>query len=244
MRRAAFCAASVTRAALGETALSRSVLRRHYYARPVPAVPITAVQQSLWGKKVALGSPLNQHEVKVRTAAHADGFLVMRNGCGKSLTTDFLRYCMARRRPYMAIARDASIFVDLRPVLGPARIAADRDVDRVLVAFQGVLSDPAWGPGTLQIVLDDTLKEQLGKISPGPREGSNDGRPADRRLADTFTLLTTDRAVALRVAAALYAAFVRATGAPTQEALDAAKHERYLAKAAAKRRLLVRRLTK
>lgn len=225
-------------------ALSGGLLRT-YYSRPVPVLPLAQIQRSLWGNKVALGSPLNQHEVKANTAAHHDGFLLMRNGCGEPLTTQYLRYCMGRRRPYIAISRDgASVTVDLRPVLGPARIAADRDVDRVLGAFQAVLADPAWGPGTLQLVLDDTLKEQIGKVVAGPLEGSNDGRPVDRRLEDSFSLLTTGRAASLRVAAALFSAFIRVTGAPTPEDLKAAKHARYLAKTAAKRRLLIRRLTR
>lgn len=51
-------------------------------------------------------------------------------------------------------------------------------------------------------------------------------------------------AASLRVASALYSAFIRVTGAPTPEDLKAAKHARYLAKTAAKRRLLIRRLTR
>lgn len=215
---------------------------RSYYARPALTTPLITIQSALRGKKVSLGSPLNPHERPQKSAAKRDGFLLMKNSCSKPLTTEYFRYCMARRRPYIAVAKDgATVHVDLRSVAGPARLTDEGHVKKVASAFQEVIDRSKW---SVQIVNDDTLEEQKKRVTPGAREGSNDGKVRDTVVADNFTVHTTCRDTAVQLATSLNSAFVAAVGLPTAEQLHAEKMDRVAEKQARRRRLLLRRLTR
>jgi hypothetical protein len=215
---------------------------RTYYVRPVLTPPLNTIQEALRGKHVSLGSSLNQHEVPQKAAARQNGFLLMKNSCSKPLTSEYFRYCMARRWPYIAIAKDgATVHVDLRSVAGPARITDENKVKKMIDSFQGVLDRTK---RDVHFVNQDTLEEQSKLVTPGPREGSNDGKIRDLRISEVFTVHTTCRAEALELAAEFNVAFVTVTGAPTKAQLHSEKMERVAARSAAHRRLLLRRLTR
>lgn len=216
------------------------------------------------------GPLLTEHERIASNVAKRTGFLRMAPHCGTATANAYFTFCVATRRPYIAVDRhNMCVFVDLQPVLGVAatsvdsreaaqaansRAAADEAevVQRraagsthveaaITIVRMFLASQPRPRPFVVNTV---GLQKQLASVSSGSMEGSDAQRPADPDISDKFTLYPSHRGGADVLATALYTHLSSVLKLSSTAEVGARRDAVRVARAERWARLTTRRLTR
>lgn len=205
--------------------------RRGYYMVPVPRV--TADDVAAWATvkrrtnapgAAPRGVRLNEHERRAKNKGVRAGFVQFGAGCGVALADDFYRVCVTRRRPYLALnAHGDQLVVDVGTVAGVFGEVDEGAARAVLDRFWGVL---------------EAAPEEF---VVAPVDGTKEDGQVDRDTEE-FVVMVPKRAVGMRIAHELYAAFAAEQGVPTPADLTTAKEEKTMAEKAAWEAKMIKKL--
>lgn len=204
-----------------------------YVGRPTPSIEKADVVGLLQthARRTTLGSRdlgprLRPTEFAALGRARRTGVLVCGAGArSQSLVDRHLKFCWATARAFFAVdVHGTTVTVDVRPLAGlgrkdPLVAAGAAAVARARTELLPAALTKAQEAErcVFQISNPSTLKADLAKLLPSPREGSNEGRTPDSAPGDFFTLYSPSRTSALAAAAAMHAELTSAFGWRTSE---------------------------